>query len=74
MPVADLQARALRGMPSQLSGTNRDKHTRSSKIDRDSRIPKELAEEARRNGDWGGIALYSIRKGESCVVLASSAG
>lgn len=36
MPVAVLQARALRGMPSQLSGANRDKHTRSSKIDRES--------------------------------------
>lgn len=34
-------ARALRGMPSQLSGANRDKNIRSSKIDRDSRIPRE---------------------------------
>lgn len=70
MPVAVLQARALRGMPSQLSGANRDKHTRSSKIDRES----EEWEKPEGMGDWGGIALYSIRKGESCAVLASSAG
>lgn len=41
MSKAVLQARALRGMPSRLSGANKDKNTRSSKIDRDSRIPKE---------------------------------
>lgn len=67
MSKAVLQARALRGMPSRLSGANKDKNTSSSKIDRDSRIPKEW-----EKPEDGRDALnpYSIKKGESCVVLA----
>ena len=58
MPVAVLQTRALRGMPSQLSGANRDKHTRSSKIDRDSE------EWEKPEGMGTGEGLLSIRSGK----------
>lgn len=54
-----LQARALRGMPSQLSGANKDKNIRSSKIDRDSRIP---IRKEREKPEGMGI-------GEGCSVL-----
>lgn len=58
LPEPVLQTRALRAMPSQLSGADRDKHTRFSKIDRDSK------EWEKPEGIGTGEGLLSIRSGK----------
>lgn len=68
-----LQARALRGMPSRLSGANRDKNTRSRpKIDRDSRVPREW-EKPEEMGSMERMLSIRFRSGKECSCVASSA-